>query len=83
MNQENVKKIVMVSGISLILSVAACFLWEQAQYAMPTWQGYAAIFFGLVYITCGVKCSLLIPAGRLEEKARIGIQRGMRASGRL
>lgn len=80
MNQENAKRYAMVSGISLILCMVMGFLWGQVQYAMPTHQGYITIFLGLVYSICGVKCSLLIPAGAAQEKMGIEIQGGMRAS---
>ncbi len=60
MNKER-KQYARVSGISLILSVAAAFFWEQAGYALPSVQGAAALAFGALYIFCGIQASLLVP----------------------
>lgn len=60
-----------VSGISLILSVAAAFFWEQAEYALPSVQGAAALAFGALYIFCGIQASLLVPQEEPQKENEV------------
>lgn len=60
-----------VSGISLILSIAAAFFWEQAGYALPSVQGAAALAFGVLYIFCGFQASLLVPQEEPQKENEV------------
>ena len=60
-----------VSGISLILCIAAAFFWEQAGYVLPSVQGAAALAFGVLYIFCGIQASLLVPQEEPQKENEV------------